>query len=304
MPAIIYSMAPAKFGTTVVPVERFGFSAGIVQTAHTHSGNEYATIVAVAGATPRITMSMPFRAAYDLFGLTVASVTTFEFYLAKFASLIRAAGSVHTKWALSASCSAACQITGFSVNNDGFLMAEVDVVPLSNNGTTHPLTRTDNNALLSLASQPVLHTLGPVSINGTVVPGLSAANGDLGQRLEVARHDGTLYPLVAARLGGDPKLTFTHSDPVTLESQLASLLGSNITSNVVAYFRGYNTTTGVNDTGTTAISITIASGRAYMTELPAQHGQIATRGLEVIGLSTSSTHPMVVATSATAPAIP
>lgn len=304
MPATVYSMAPCRLGATVVPVERIGLSAGVIANPHQHSGNEYPTLVAIPGATPRITLTMPWRIAYDTLGLGINVLTTMDVYLAKFASLTRASGTVHTKWGLSGSCSAAALIMGASVNQDGILMAEVEIYPLSNDGTTHPLTRTDNNAMPSLASQPILHTLGPCSINGTVVPGLSSAALDLGQRLEVQRTDGALYPLLAVRVDAAPKLSATHADPVGMYAQLGSMLGANISSNFVAYFRQLNTTTGVVDTGSTAVSITVASGRVVPLEVTDSQGQVSTIGIEVHGLSSSSTHPFAVSSSATAPAIP
>lgn len=303
MPAVVYSMAPAKLNTTVVPVERIGFSAGIIANPHQHSGNEYPTLVAIPGATPRITLTIPFRAAYDVLGLGINVLTAFELYLAKFASLTRASGSVHTKWALSASCTAAAMITGASVNQDGLLMAEVEVYPLSNNGTTHPLTKTDNNALPSLAAQPTLHTLGPMSINGTVVPGLSTAGLELGQRMEVQRTDGAPYPILAVRVDAAPRITASHADPVTMYNQLGSIMGADITANVVAYFRQL-TAAGLVDTGSTAVSVTVASGRVVPLEVADSQGQVATLGVEVHGLSSSTTHPFAMSVSATAPAIP
>jgi hypothetical protein len=303
MPAIVYSLAPARLGATVVPVERIGFSAGVIANPHQHSGNEYPTMVAIPGATPRITLTVPFRAAYDVLGLGINVLATMDVYLAKFASLTRASGSVHTKWGLSSSCSAAAIITGASVNQDGLLMAEVEIYPLSNNGTTHPLTRTDNNALPSLASQPILHTLGPVSINGTVIPGLQSAGLELGQRLQVDRTDGALYPLLATRIDAAPRITATHADPVTMYGQLGSLLGADITSNVVAYFRQHGSS-GVTDTGSTAVSITVASGRVLPLEVATSQGAVATLGLDIHGLSSGATHPFAVSVSATAPAIP
>lgn len=304
MPAVVYSLAPAKFNTTVVPVERIGFSAGVIANPHQHSGNEYPTLIAIAGAVPRVTLTVPFRAAYDVLGLGINVLTAFEVYLAKFASLTRASGSVHTKWALSASCTAAAIITGASVNQDGLLMAEVEVYPLSNTGRAHPLTRSDNNALPSLASQPILHTLGPVSIDGTVIPGLQSSSLELGQRLQTQRTDGSDYPTLAVRVDAAPRIQATHADPVTMYNQLGSLLGANIASGVVAYFRQHAASTGVIDTGATAVSITVASGRIVPLEVPAGQGSVATLGLEVHGLSTGATHPFAVSVSATAPAIP
>jgi hypothetical protein len=302
MPATVYSMAPCKINTTVIPVERIGFSAGIIANPHQHSGNEYPTLVAIPGATPRVTLTVPFLFAYGMLGLGINVLTGFEVYLAKFASLTRASGSVHTKWALTASCSAAAIITGASVNQDGILMAEVEVYPLSNNGTTHPLTRTDNNALPSLAAQPTLHTLGPMSINGTVYPGLTTAGVELGQRLEVQRTDGALYPILAVRVDATPRITATHADPVAVHGILG-LTGVNLTSNLVAYFRAMDTA-GLVSTGADAVSITVASGRVLPLEISTAQGQVATIGLEVTGLSSTATHPFAMSISATAPAIP
>lgn len=304
MPATVYSLAPARLGSTVIPVERIGVSAGVIANPHQHSGNEYPTLVAIPGATPRITLTSPWRAAYDVLGLGMNVLSTMDVYLAKFASLTRASGSVHTKWGLTASCSAAAIITGASVNQDGLLMAEIEIYPLSNNGTTHPLTRTDNNAMPSLASQPILHTLGPASINGTVIPGLTSAGLELGQRLDVQRTDGALYPLLAVRIDAAPRLSATHADPVSLYAQLGSMLGADITSNFVAYFRQHNATTGVIDTGSSAVSITVAAGRILPLEVIDAQGQVATLGIDVHGLSSGAAHPFAVSVSATAPAIP
>jgi hypothetical protein len=302
MPATVYSMAPCKINSTVVPVERIGFSAGILANTHQHSGNEYPTLTAIPGATPRMTLTMPFRAAYDLLGLGITVLTAFELMLAKFGAMTRLATSTHTKWALSASCSAAAMITGASVNQDGLLMAEVEVYPLSNNGTTHPLTRTDNNAMLALASQPVLHTIGPMSINGTVYPGLMTAGLELGQRLEVQRTDGALYPILAVRVDATPRITATHADPVAVHGILG-LTGVNLTSNLVAYFRQLDTA-GLVSTGADAVSVTVASGRVLPLEVSTSQGQVATIGIEVTGLSSTATHPFAMSVSATAPAIP
>jgi hypothetical protein len=247
---------------------------------------------------------MPFRSAYDALGLGMVQLTAFEIYLAKFSALTRATGSVHTKWALTASCTAAAMISGASVSQDGILMAEVEVHPLSNNGVAHPLTRSDSNAMPTLASQPILHTLGPISVNGTVVPGLNASALDLGQKLESQRTDGALYPLLTSRVGAAPKITGTHADPVGMLAQLGSLLGVAASSNIIAYFRQFNATTGEISAGADSISVTVASGRMTPLDIADSQGQIATMGIEIHGLSSSATHPFAISVGATSPAIP
>lgn len=304
MPALIHSMAPAKFGATVVPVKSVGLSTGLIALMDGHSGNEYITAVKIPGADPKITITMPWAPAFAAIGVGVTDLTTLEIYLAKFVSYARSAAAVHTKWALSASCHAACQITGWSVDQDGDLNAVVECIILGSDSTTHPLTKSDANALPTLASQPQLYTMGPVSINGTVYPGLMSAGADLGQALISKRSDGDMYPRIAARIGAIPKLMGDHADPVTLIGIL-SLIGVNITANVVQYYRAYDATTGiVSNAAASGVSITLAAGRINPQDVSVSHGEVSRTGFEAIPTSATSTHPFVISTAATVPAVP
>jgi hypothetical protein len=306
MPAIISSLAPVQLNSTVLPAESIAVPFGVVEQVHQHSGNIYPTLVGVPGANPRLRIRTPFRGAFDLIGFTSLKLTTCTAQLARFADAERAAGSVHTNLALTTSCIAEATIVGASVTADGILMADVDIVYLSNTGVAHPITVTGSNAALTLASQPILHTLGPVSINGAVIPGVGEVSLATGNEMTVERTDGALYPIVSARIASQPRMTIAHRDPI---GALASVgvLGANIATNVIVYFRQYNITTagGVVDTGASAIGITVASGRIHPVELGVEQGAVGTLGLEVIGLSAvNATHPWAVSVSATAPAIP
>jgi hypothetical protein len=304
MPALIHSLAPAKIGSTVVPIKSYSLSPAIVSALDAHSGNEYATLIKVSGADPRIRLTMPFQPVFDIVGFTVYKATVFEIYMALFTDYARASGAVHTKYALATSATAAIQMTGVSVDQDGDLMAEVEVVLLSPDSTTHPLAKTNNNSLPTLASQPTLHTLGPLSVNGTVYPGMMSAGVDLGQTMVTKRHDGDLYPKLAARLGGSPRMFGEHGDPSTFLG-LTTLLGLNITSNLIQYFRRYDATTGVcSDSAGTAVSFTMASSRIHPTDLGVSHLQVARTGFEAHGLSSTTTHPIAVSVTATVPTVP
>jgi hypothetical protein len=303
MAATLSSMAPIQINSTVLPVESYGLSLGIIAEIHEHSGGIYPTAERISGAVPRITARIPFRAAYDLIGLTILEATTVDCYMTKYGALIPTAGSTHPKLALTTSCKAAVHITGASVDPDGMLFADVEIFPLSTAGVAHPLTYTQTNALPSI-TQPVRHTLGPWSHNGTVLPGVTGYGIDFGQRVEVTRHDGDPYAIAALRNGGQPRFSIAHADPFALLNSL-TLTGSDITANDVLYFRQYNATTGVIDTGATAISMTIGKGRVKPLEVTNAQGQISTIGVEIAALSTDGTSaPIVVATNATAPAIP
>jgi hypothetical protein len=303
MSNIISSLAVTRVNSTNLAVLGYTFDHAVARAVSMHSGQQFPSLERVSGASPRAQLSVPARAAYDLVGLSVLKATTFTSQFRKFADYVPAAGSVHPQTALAASAAAALHLRRISASPDQPALADVEAVLLSADGTTNPLAYTTNNALLTLAGQPVEHTLGPVSINGTVVPGVTSIEIDFGSELDVAaRNDGALYPTVCARIQAMPKLVIGHSDAFTVLSTLG-LLGLNITANVVAYLRQYNSTTGVIDTGATAMSFTVASGRCTPIQSAAQQGGLATTGFEVTALSASDTHPFAVAVNATAPSV-
>lgn len=310
MTATLYSLSPGKFGSTVVPFKSVGFSPGILAELDFHSGNPYPSLVRVSGARPRVVMTMPLAAAYAAlsggFGLT--KLTAFEIYLAKFTDGIRSSSSDHTRFALDSGAVAHAFITGAQVDQDGLLMATVEVYPLADDSTTFPLVQTSNNALPTLAAQPDLHTLGPVSINGTVYPGLKSAGFDLAQGFATETSDGDRYPKVGRKLDSSPRLFGEHSDPQAIDNIL-TLIGLNISSNVVQYFRKFDATTGlVSNDASSAISLTVASGRAQPLDLGVDQNGIARQGIEFLPTQTSvssvGTHPVAYSATATVPAVP
>jgi hypothetical protein len=304
MPSLIHTLAPAVLGDDTVPVKSVRFSAGIIANPHRHSGMRHNHIVLVPGAVPRFTISMPFRPAYDALGLGLNVLDTFEAYAAKFEDYELSTGSVHTKWSLAANAAVAAIITGASVDLDGDLLAEVECWPIgAPTGHTHPITSSDNNALPTLESQPVLYTLGPMSINGTVRQGLMSHGFSRSANVIARRTDGSKFPTTAGRLSTDSRMTGEHGDPVTLLNALG-LLGTHLSSNLVQYFYRYDATSGeVITTAGTGLSITAAAGRIMPTELDLADAEICRTGFEAICLSNDNDDPFVISTSASVPAL-
>ncbi len=298
----LYSLSPITVNSTVLPVENISMSHAVLAVVHQHSGNEYPTLIAIPGANPTLSFRTPFAGAWGLIGGTLLSATTFDVYLAKFVSSIRSGSSVHPKLPLAASATAVCYITGTSVNQDGILMADVQVIYLSSDGDTHPIGAvTTNNALPALASQPVLHTQGPISLGGTVYGGLKSTGIEFGQQIEPRRSDGNPYPRVCIRSGGQPKITGSHEDPIALRAILTQV---GTSSAVVQYFRSFDATTGVVALSN-SVSISLAApDRIHPVEMAASQGQPATLGFEAWGLSSTATHPFTVSVAATTPAVP
>ena len=303
MPTSIYSLAPGRIGATVVPVKSVTVSPTIISEQDIHSGNPFPTLVRVSGAQPKLTMVVPFAPAWAAIGsFDVVRVTTLDVYFAKFLNYIRDPGAVHLKLGLSGTSAAAVMITGISVDQDGDLNATVEVTPISDGSFTNPIAIT-TAALPTLGSQPLLYTLGPVSINGTVIPGLVSAGADLAQQLIVQRSDGSKYAMAASRMSAAPRLFGEHADPGAIAAAL-TLDGANITSNVIQYFRSYNAVTGVVDNAASSgCSLTVAAGRIHPTDFSVTQGAIAKSGFEFLPLSATTTHPIAVSVTATVPTV-
>jgi hypothetical protein len=298
MPSTIYSLAPLTINSTTIAVQVTGFSPGIVEAASKHTGDLYPSLDLVSGSSARVTFSAFAKDAYDLIGLGILSATTFTLYLSKFAALIKSAGADHLRLYLNTSCTAAVQITGLSVNQDGVWMAECEAAILSNGGSTAPYLL-GTASLPALTAQPVRHTLGPAVINGTGIPGVTGSSIQLGQMFESRRFDGDLYPRIAWQAGGEPRLQIDHGDPYAVLNALG-LLGASVSASTVVYGRLYNATTGVSSS-TNGLSFTIGSGRIFPRDVSASQGQVATGGIDIVALSSTSTHPIVVATNAAVP---
>ncbi len=293
--ALFYSCAPATLNSTTLAADDVSLSAGVASEVFRHSGGLFGSVITVPGAAPRVSFRTPFYEAFALIGLKSLKLTTFNLYFAKFVDAIRESGSTHLKYSLTASCIGHATIKGASVSQNGILMADVEVVLLSNDGVTHPLTA-GTAALPALGSQPALRTLGPATINGTTTGGYQSCSLDLGNKLEAFASDGDAFPRVAAYVGGEPVVSMEHGDPATLWAAIG-LRGTALTSNAVIYFRDYSTTT--NLLLATGLSLTIASGHVFPEDFGASSLGMARGGIRIVGLSTSDTHPIVIASGAT-----
>jgi hypothetical protein len=296
--ALIYSLAPVKINTTVLAADDLQLTPDIATIPFRHSGNEFASVMAVPGGKPALKFKTPFAEAYALIGLKVLKATALEVYLAKFVDALRQSGAVHRKYSLATGAVGMVYLMVASVSQNGILMADVVVVLLNpGDGTIHPLVTSDSGTIPALAAEPILYTNGPTKINGTTIGGTSGARLDLGSKVDVRLSDGDLYPRVCGWLGGDPSIAVDHADPATLWTAVG-LLGVAATS-IVQYFRQFDTTT--QSTLGTGISLTITSGRAVPDAIGVRSLDVAKAPLRIIGLSATSTHPVVVATGVAVP---
>lgn len=301
--AVIYSLSPLKINSTVLAVSNLRFSPDVQVSSFRHSGNIYPSVIAVPGAQAKVTFSTPFWAAYGLIGVAAAPLkcTVVEIYLAKFTDATRSASTDHAKYALASSPGAAlgfATITGARVEQNGILMADVQIQFTSYDGMTHPLLRTDAGTLPTLSSEPLLHSLGPTTINSTTYAGESSAMLDMGVQDQALATDGDLYPRSYCVTGYNRLLSIGFSTPATIWSALG-MTGAAITANIVQYFREYDATTQIKKA--TGLSLTIASGRITPDAMSVDSLGIANAPAIITPLSSSSTDPFVFASGASIP---
>lgn len=301
--ALISSLAPCSLTpqggeATTLATELVGITWGIKNTLHHHSGNVYPTLVVIPGADRRVRLSAPFLDTFNLLGVGLTQLSAASFYLAAFADFNRESGSNHQMISLTSECVAGAEIVGWNVSQDGILYATVDIVFLSNDGQTDPITITEDQDLPSISGSPTLTTLGPVSFSGNIVSGVSNMGGQMGTTPAILKTDGDFFPRTAARLQADPVLTLTHSDPATLIQTLTAD-GISIAYNTIAYFRDFDDNGVVSNTG---ISITLAAGRIIPHGPDANQGEIATTGVDLLGISADGgANPLVIATNVSIP---
>lgn len=299
----IRSLAPLRVNATVLPIADLQVSPDIQSEAFRHSGNEFASAITVPGAAPRIRWKTPAKTAIDLIGLKVLKATVFDVHFAKFIDGIRSAAGVHTKLGLATNAVGMVYIRRFAVQDRGVCWAECEAALLSADGMTHPFAAPTGVALPTLASQPALHTLGPTEINGNTYGGATGLSVDLGPDvmvgLEGSPGDGLLYPMAAAYRGGSPMIEVEHGDPVALLTPLAQI-GAAIGTSFKQWLRDYDA---VNHVAlATGVSLTVAAGRIIPIDYGADSGRLNRGGVRVEGLSTTTSHPIVVATG-TCPAL-
>lgn len=301
MTTVYNAMGPVKINTTTVPVIDIQQSLAHVIEPAEHTGQLYPMVQLVRGSEPRFTLTMPFAAAYALIGMGSLQVTALDVWFAKYAATgAKSTAADSRKVSLDTDQTALATITSVDVTQDGLLTASVDVVCRSDDGQTNPLT-VGTGTLPSLSSQPTLHTLGPVALQGTAIDGVQGWSIDLGQRIVTERTDGDLYPTVVAYRGGAPSITVDHA---SVENVLAvlDLIGEAASTDTVLYARQHSATTGLVVGGATAVSITLAGGYVHPDTITASQDGVATPSIVMLPQATTvDVHPLTVSTTATAP---
>jgi len=284
----INSIGAVVLGGTALPAQGLNYQPNASGGSFRHDQREFPSITTITGSAPTLTFQTPLKNALDVIGLRVARFTAWDFYLAKYTNGIHQA--VSDKYTEAVGAEAYAVITGFSAAQGGFIMANVSVSFLSSNGDTDPLVAA-TEAIPSIA-EPLLHTLGPVTLNNVATDGVQSVDGSLNQRWNPLFADGKLYTQVGSYDGGDPVLNVNHADPVAILG--SDFVGKEITSLTKVVYNAIDATT-QKPTAVGAITLTIGDGRIMPRAVSANVGEVAQLGFDILSLSDSpQVHPWVI----------
>lgn len=294
------TMTPVKLNATVLATESLSYSPGNNDAMTRHSGLPYSSSIVRASAAPRITFRTFFEPAFTLLGFSVTRLTAVEFHQQTFTNFEANAGGV--KYALNTSATAYGYITSVSEGTNGLIMADVEVILLSADGTTNPLAEQASAlAILALSAEPQKQVRGPLVVNGTALAGVTSFSLSTGIRAIPADPvDGETFSKTVIDDGGDFTMSFGHQGA---KESLAEITndGSSITSNVVAYLRDVDAA-GLT-TGTAGVSFTVAAGRVNVTTLSQGVGAPDNCTIDVMAIDSNLDRavPVAVSVSATLP---
>lgn len=113
-------------------------------------------------------------------------------------------------------------------SKDGPAVIDYDMAAVSTDGVTSPLTMGINQAMPTISTNREYFTVGPLSVNGTAVPGIQSTKVDFGLAVATDEGDGNAYP------------TLTYIDErsivVTLRTKSINVL------NTIGFFTAQSTT--------------------------------------------------------------
>ena len=170
-------------------------------------------------------------------------------------------------------------------------LAEVHIAFYSDDGSTDAITRSSNVAFPAVDAIPEEHGIGILTVNGSVINGVTGISYEAGLGFAFQRTSGLPFITGGIPSSFQPTLDIEIQDGDAVEAVLGSLgvkIASTTTITLQKYLNSALTATGQR-------TITIAAG--FVTPQPAggAHGNHFKGGIRILGASSNgSTHPFAV----------
>lgn len=151
-------------------------------------------------------------------------------------------------------------ISGISASQDGPAECGLTVFPLYD-GTNYPLLATTSQSLTSTPTFTSKFGLGPVTVNGTALNGVTAVSIDPGINYVPNRQDGDVFARVGAIYTRMPSISITLTDMASVGT-VGSMFNACLAGTIACYFSKYNGCTGfrVANATTSHCKVSAAAG--------------------------------------------
>lgn len=205
-------------GTQINQVQEQSMPTGFNEIIESSDGMVDPTFSAVMAMAPRLSFKTTAIATLlGVVGITPVSISAnvVFYYQQTQPNGTRLTGSVHRSATIAAGMVVLRKI---SAAQGGKAMMEVDVIPLSSDGTTDPITFASAIALPTLTGTAEMFTLGPLKINNVMTDGVQSMDFDLGIREQVMSHAGLVYPVRAHAEQRLPSFRWKHADASLLST--------------------------------------------------------------------------------------
>lgn len=301
MPYAIHVSGPANIleatALVISQVEGQAANLGIAPLTLASSGEVFPRISSVMAQAPRFNLTTQQVAGVlgkiTSKGLVLA--TGFEVYnqLVSLATGLRTSGSAHQKLAIATGIVVPRRL---SCSHGQVARLTLEVIGINAAGTTNPVVITESSALPSVVT-PVLHTLGPVKVNGAEVLGIQSVEIDFGISVAVHAGSGAVYPQACFVTEIKPRIAITADDAAVLATLTAAGLAQTATDSLI-YFRKLGTNAArVLDATAEHISVTIDDGLWVPGDKSANHPGSAQTSFGIEPVYDGSNEPIALNTA-------
>lgn len=188
-----------------IPVSRHGFNPALGQIVEANSGDVDPTYMAVMTAAPVLGIMTRAMSVLSSFGIAGAQITTMDAWLQQ---LVKHGTRNATSKKLTIA-TGICVPRTLTVAQGQPAELALEAIALSSDGTTAPVAA--GTGTMAANPTPVLHTLGPVSLNGQAYDVISMTI-DFGIGLLVEASEGNVYPDYATIIARTPSISVVGKD--------------------------------------------------------------------------------------------
>jgi hypothetical protein len=278
-------------------VEGQAANLGIAPMTLASSGEVFPRISSVIAQAPRLSLTTQQVAGVlgkiTSKGLVLA--TGFEVYnqLVSLSTGLRTAGSVHQKLAIATGIVVPRRL---SCSHGQVARLTLEVIGVNAAGSTNPVVITENSALPTVVA-PVLHTLGPVKINGSEILGVQSVDVDFGIAVAVHAGSGAVFPQACFVTEIKPRITITVDDAAVLATLTAAGLAQTATDSVVYFRKMAANGTRVTDITAEHVSVTVDDGLWVPGDKSASHPGAAQTSLSIEPVYDGTNEPIALNTA-------